>query len=256
VTGAGRRRLRQRLLIVFLIAMTIPYARQLVSSPTVGQDFRAFFAAATVVAHHGDPYDWPSLARVEDQLYDGPGQLAPGNPAFYEFLAYPEGPWLAFALVPLTGLPWQAADAIYTSLLLLVLVGASFTVFALLGWRPARAWLGAACAALSAVGFINLFMGQVSVIVFGAFVAAWYLAGRGHGNWLFAQTLALAWRSGVERVRVNTCTLDHPAALPAYLKAGFRAVKRAFESFPDPRLAGLLPTHVAPQVPLLEHLRH
>src|SRR5205823_5004037 len=83
----------------------IPYARQLLSSPTVGQDFRAFFAAATVVAHHGDPYDWPSLARVEDQLYDAPRQLAPGDPAFYEFLAYPEGPWLAFALVPLTALP-------------------------------------------------------------------------------------------------------------------------------------------------------
>ena len=76
------------------------------------------------------------------------------------------------------------------------------------------------------------------------------LAGRGHGDWLFAETLALAWRPGVRRVRVNTCTLDHPAALPAYLKAGFRARKRAFESFPDPRLAGLLPRDSAPQVPL------
>ena len=80
------------------------------------------------------------------------------------------------------------------------------------------------------------------------------LAGHGHGKWLFAQTLALAWRPGVERVRVNTCTLDHPAALPSYLEAGFRAVRRAFESFPDPRLAGLLPDDIAPQVPLLEHL--
>jgi GNAT superfamily N-acetyltransferase len=78
------------------------------------------------------------------------------------------------------------------------------------------------------------------------------LAGRGHGGWLFAQTLALAWRPGVTRVRVNTCTLDHPAALPAYLKAGFRAVRRAFESFPDPRLSGLLPADVAPQIPLFE----
>lgn len=77
------------------------------------------------------------------------------------------------------------------------------------------------------------------------------LAGKGHGDWLFAQTLALAWRNGVERVRVNTCTLDHPAALRAYLKAGFRAYKRAFESFPDPRLTGLLPADVAPQVPLI-----
>lgn len=76
------------------------------------------------------------------------------------------------------------------------------------------------------------------------------LAGMGHGRWLFARTLELAWRPGVERVAVNTCTLDHPAALPAYLKAGFRAYKRAFESFPDPRLAGLLPADCAPQVPL------
>jgi GNAT superfamily N-acetyltransferase len=78
------------------------------------------------------------------------------------------------------------------------------------------------------------------------------LAGRGHGRWLFAATLDLAWRNGVERVLVNTCTLDHPAALPAYLKAGFLAFRRAFESFPDPRATGLLPPGVAPQVPLIE----
>jgi GNAT superfamily N-acetyltransferase len=77
------------------------------------------------------------------------------------------------------------------------------------------------------------------------------LAGRGHGRWLFAETLARAWAPGVERVRVHTCTLDHPAALPAYLRAGFSARGRAFEHFPDPRLAGLLPRDAAPQVPLL-----
>ncbi len=77
------------------------------------------------------------------------------------------------------------------------------------------------------------------------------LAGKGHGAWLLAQALALAWRSGVGRVSVNTCTLDHPAALKAYLNAGFTAVKRAFESFPDPRLAGLLPADSAPQLPVV-----
>lgn len=77
------------------------------------------------------------------------------------------------------------------------------------------------------------------------------LAGQGHGRWLFAETLALAWRDGVSCVRVHTCSLDHPAALPAYLRAGFRPVRRAFESFPDPRLSGLLPRDAAPQVPLL-----
>ena len=78
------------------------------------------------------------------------------------------------------------------------------------------------------------------------------LAGRGHGRWLFAQTMRLAWRDGVDRVRVNTCTLDHPAALPSYLKAGFRAYERAFESFPDPRLNGILPREAAPQIPILD----
>jgi GNAT superfamily N-acetyltransferase len=76
-------------------------------------------------------------------------------------------------------------------------------------------------------------------------------AGQGHGRWLFAQTLALAWRTGVDKVIVHTCSLDHPAALPAYLRAGFEAYGRAFESFPDPRLTGLLPRDAAPQLPLV-----
>jgi GNAT superfamily N-acetyltransferase len=78
------------------------------------------------------------------------------------------------------------------------------------------------------------------------------LAGRGHGAWLFAQVLALGWRADIRRLRVNTCTLDHPAALPSYLKAGFTPYRRSFENFPDPRLLGLLPRDVAPQIPLLE----
>jgi GNAT superfamily N-acetyltransferase len=76
-------------------------------------------------------------------------------------------------------------------------------------------------------------------------------AGKGHGKWLMRACLDLAWRPGVERVAVNTCSLDHPAALPAYLRGGFVAVGRAFESFPDPRLAGLLPADAAPQVPVV-----
>ena len=78
------------------------------------------------------------------------------------------------------------------------------------------------------------------------------LAGQGHGRWLFPETLRLAWAPGVRKVRVHTCSLDHPAALPAYLRAGFVAKRRAFESFPDPRLAGLLPRDAAPQIPLVE----
>ena len=77
------------------------------------------------------------------------------------------------------------------------------------------------------------------------------LAGRGHGKWLLAQAVRLGWREGVTRVHVHTCSLDHPAALAAYRRAGFMPYKRAIERFPDPRLAGILPRDCAPQVPLL-----
>jgi hypothetical protein len=190
--AAARRRFRQRLLVVFLLAMLIPYGRQLVTSSTVGQDFRAFFAAATVVAHHGDPYNWPTLAATEYQLYDAPQGLKPGDAAYYEFLAFPEGPWLAYALAPLTGLPWPVAYAIYAVLLGLMLLAASFVTFTMLGWSYRRAALGAGCTLACAVGFINLFMGQVSVIVFGALIAALLLARRGQ-PWLAGAVLALVW---------------------------------------------------------------
>ena len=61
----------------------------------------------------------------------------------------------------------------------------------------------------------------------------------------------LGWRKGIERMTVQTCTLDHAGALPFYLKAGFRAVSRTIETFPDPRLAGLLAPSAAPQVPII-----
>jgi len=78
------------------------------------------------------------------------------------------------------------------------------------------------------------------------------LAGKGHGRWLLAEAIARAWeRPGITRVHVHTCTLDHPAALAAYRRAGFTPYARAVERFADPRLAGFLPPGCAPQVPLL-----
>jgi GNAT superfamily N-acetyltransferase len=77
------------------------------------------------------------------------------------------------------------------------------------------------------------------------------LAGAGHGRWLMAQTMTLAWRSGVERVWVHTCTLDHPSALNFYRSQGFSAINREVETFSDPRIIGVLPPDAAPQIPLL-----
>jgi len=77
------------------------------------------------------------------------------------------------------------------------------------------------------------------------------LSGKGHGRWLLAEAVRRAWHDGVTRVVVHTCSLDHPAALSAYRRAGFTAWKRAVERFPDPRLLGIIPKNSAPQIPLL-----
>ena len=77
------------------------------------------------------------------------------------------------------------------------------------------------------------------------------LSGQGHGRWLLGEAVARSWRDGVKRVHVHTCTLDHPAALAAYRRAGFTPYKRGIERFPDPRLLGILPLDCAPQSPVL-----
>ena len=77
------------------------------------------------------------------------------------------------------------------------------------------------------------------------------LSGIGHGRWLVSEALHRSWREDIRRVHVHTCSLDHPAALSAYRRAGFVPFKRAIERFPDPRLHNILPRECAPQVPLL-----
>lgn len=46
--------------------------------------------------------------------------------------------------------------------------------------------------------------------------------GRGVGRLLIQHAIDQAWATGAARVWLHTCTLDHPAALPTYLKLGFR----------------------------------
>ncbi len=77
------------------------------------------------------------------------------------------------------------------------------------------------------------------------------LNGKGEGKWLMAHALSLAWQPGVESVRVNTCTFDHAGALRFYQRAGFVAIQHELETFPDPRISGLIPVEAAPHVPII-----
>jgi GNAT superfamily N-acetyltransferase len=49
--------------------------------------------------------------------------------------------------------------------------------------------------------------------------------GRGLGKHLLTCATEQAWASGANRVWLHTCTLDDPAALPNYLKRGFKPFK-------------------------------
>jgi GNAT superfamily N-acetyltransferase len=51
--------------------------------------------------------------------------------------------------------------------------------------------------------------------------------GKGLGGWLLQTAILTAWDlPDIEKLTVNTCTLDHPRALQTYQKYGFSAVRR------------------------------
>jgi GNAT superfamily N-acetyltransferase len=64
--------------------------------------------------------------------------------------------------------------------------------------------------------------GSVEVAYFGLLPE---FVGRGWGGHLLTVAVREAWALQPERVWLHTCTLDHPAALPNYLKRGFRPVR-------------------------------
>ncbi|MFO1121190.1 MAG: GNAT family N-acetyltransferase [Hyphomicrobiales bacterium] len=64
---------------------------------------------------------------------------------------------------------------------------------------------------------------QVELEYFGLLPA---FRGRGLGKWLLAEAIRACWAGKPERVIVETCTLDGPAALPLYQKMGFAPYAR------------------------------
>ena len=74
--------------------------------------------------------------------------------------------------------------------------------------------------------------------------------GLGLGPYLLDQAIRCAWAAPTRRLQVETCTLDHPKALPTYQRAGFTPYRRETVFRRDPRLLGLVPTHAAPSIPL------
>ncbi len=51
--------------------------------------------------------------------------------------------------------------------------------------------------------------------------------GKGLGRFFLTNVLDLAWSRAPQKLLLETCTLDHPAALPLYQKLGFSVVDRS-----------------------------
>ena len=64
--------------------------------------------------------------------------------------------------------------------------------------------------------------GSVEIAYFGLLPL---FIGRGWGKYLLTRATQEAWALSPNRVWLHTCTLDHPSALPNYLKRGFRPVR-------------------------------
>jgi GNAT superfamily N-acetyltransferase len=90
--------------------------------------------------------------------------------------------------------------------------------------------------------------GEVEISFFGV---AGSEIGTGAARLLMNRVLERAFRGGTRRVWLHTCTFDHQAAVPFYLKSGFRPFKFAIEVTGDPRLSGRLPETAAPHVALI-----
>lgn len=90
--------------------------------------------------------------------------------------------------------------------------------------------------------------GEAEISFFG--VAASEI-GAGAGRWMMAKLLERAWAEAPRRVWLHTCTLDHPNALPFYIRQGFRPYRRTVGLFADPRLSGALAPTDGPHIPVI-----
>ena len=102
-----------------------------------------------------------------------------------------------------------------------------------------------------AEGLLELDFREPEVCELSFFGVTPALVASGAGRFLMNRALDIVWARGVRRFWVHTCTLDHPLALPFYIRSGFSPFKRHLEIVDDPRLTGVLPRPAAPQFPVI-----
>lgn len=86
-------------------------------------------------------------------------------------------------------------------------------------------------------GFFDLKADLPDVCDLAYFGMMEHALGQGVGRWFLGAAVEAAWSHGPRVVTVQTCTLDHPAALPLYQRQGFSPVGQQRETIRPMSLA-------------------
>jgi GNAT superfamily N-acetyltransferase len=87
---------------------------------------------------------------------------------------------------------------------------------------------------------LGLAGGKTVDLVYFGLMPDW--TGRKIGPWFLGCAVMEAFSTGAERLTINTCTLDHPGALPLYQRLGFQPVRRETKCLSVPATMSL-PAH-------------
>jgi hypothetical protein len=171
--GGGRPRLALGILAVLVLSFAVFSASRMFPPQSYGlaDDWRVFYAAATVVGHGGNPYD-PALIHPAEQAAD---HYAVVQPSLDDFVNLPIVAW---ALQPLTALSFWASYALAAAL---GMIAAAIALFAWLrrwGWRGSAPW--AVLAVLSWPALLGVYSGQFDLLLLGMVIAAMALSMRRH----------------------------------------------------------------------------
>jgi hypothetical protein len=88
-------------------------------------------------------------------------------------------------------------------------------------------------------GFYELDAGPWPTVNLSYFGLMPHMVGQHCGLAFLRHAVDEVWRRGARAMTVNTCTADHPRALPTYLRAGFRRVREVPEEWHVPVRLGL-----------------
>ena len=94
-------------------------------------------------------------------------------------------------------------------------------------------------------GFFELDHQSSAVVNLSYFGLLPHAVGTGLGTPLLRAALDIAWSHHPKAVTVNTCTADHPRAMPTYLRQGFTPVRTVREIWDVPDRLGIkIPDHL------------